>query len=63
MLGVNTNVSVISGFFCVPFVASVGVQYVKMSPIEHVTCAIEYCNYTLKINVAYQNNSFHIWQW
>ena len=28
-----------------------------MSPIEHVTCAIEYCHYIIKINVAYQNNS------
>ena len=45
------------------FVTSSGVQCVKMSPIEHVTCAIEYCYYTIKINVAYQNNSFHTWHW
>ena len=38
MLGVNTNVSVIQGCFSVPFVASIGVQCVKMSPTEHVTC-------------------------
>ena len=41
------------------FVTSIGVQCVKISPIEHVTCSIEYCYYTIKINVAYQNNSFH----
>ena len=27
------------GLLSVPFVASIGVQCVKMSPIEHVTCA------------------------
>ena len=42
MLGVSTNV---------------GAQCVKMSPIEHLTCTIEYYYYTIKINVAYQNNS------
>ena len=41
------------------FVTSIGVQCVKMSPLEHVTCAIEYSCHTIKVNVAYQNNSFH----
>ena len=38
MLGVNTNVSVIWGYFSIPIVAPIGVQCVKMSPVEHVTC-------------------------
>ena len=59
MLAANTNVSVIKGCF----VTSIGVQCVKISPIEHVTCATEYCYYTTKINVTYQNNSFYIRQW
>ena len=25
------------------FVTSIGAQCVKMSPVEHVTCVIEYC--------------------
>ena len=40
----------------VAFVTSIGVQCVNMSPLEHVICANEYCYYTIKINVAYQNN-------
>ena len=42
--------------YIVPFFTSIGVQYVKMSPFEHVNCVIEYCYCTIKINVAYQNN-------
>ena len=45
------------------FITSIGAQCVKMSPSEPVTCAIEYFYYTIKINVAYQNISFHIWKW
>ena len=45
------------------FIASIGVQWLKMSSIEYVTFAIKYCYYIIKINVAYQNNSFHMWQW
>ena len=37
-LYVNTNVPVTLGCFSVPFVGSIDVQCVKMSPIEHVTC-------------------------
>ena len=33
------------------FVTSISVQCVKMTPLKHVTCAIEYCYYTIKINV------------
>ena len=59
MLGVNTNVSVILDWFSVSLVASVfnvsKCQLLDMSPV-----AIEYCYYTIKINVAYQYNSFHL---
>ena len=58
MLGVKTSVSVNWGCLSIPFVVSIGVQCVKMSSV-----AIEYCCYIIKINAAYQNNSFHIWQW
>ena len=31
--------------------------------VTYWTVAIVYCNYTVKIHVAYQNNSFQICQW
>ena len=42
---------------------SIGVQCVKCHLLNMSPMAIEYCYYTTKINVAYQNNSFHLWQW